>query len=442
MLAKAADLGNPHTNQVLTVPPAWQAGTAYTITPRSVVANAGSWYICRAAGTSAGSGGPTTTNSALPIADGSASWLYLGPARASADDPLAPTVTYASGEPGDLPQFVTPVNSLLSFRVYGARDEVISGSFYLSTIYNDVGVANSATDARVAFMTDAPKIAIAFYSSSGSRARIFIDDRLYSIEGVTLTTGFTKHIVLDFGAANRRNRKIVIQGSAFTFGGVRIDGQSSVWAPDKDSDFRAAIISDSLFVSTAVSNEIRCGESTATILAKMLGWNDCWNFSRGGTGYVKVATGSLNFKDRMAQVIAQNPELYVFAGSGNDAGLGQQITDSALACYRQIRASGSRAPIIVIGVLSTDNAAFAAVELAIKAAFDAFDDTAKYWIPIINDPTVPWITGAWNNSNLTTRENASMYIGSDNVHLSDLGAEYFAERCSKAIRSVVYPALL
>lgn len=64
---------------VINPPVAWAPTTAYVATPgaRSVVSNDdGRLYICTTGGTSAGSGGPTGTGSA--IADGGAVWQFLG----------------------------------------------------------------------------------------------------------------------------------------------------------------------------------------------------------------------------------------------------------------------------------------------------------------------------------------------------------------------------
>lgn len=53
---------------------AWVASTAYTVGLR--VVNVGNVYQCTTAGTSAASGGPTGTSSA--ITDGTVTWSYLG----------------------------------------------------------------------------------------------------------------------------------------------------------------------------------------------------------------------------------------------------------------------------------------------------------------------------------------------------------------------------
>jgi hypothetical protein len=59
--------------------PAWTASTAYSAGQQAT--NANNLYTCIAAGTSAGSGGPTTT--AADITDGSVHWKYVGAATPS-----------------------------------------------------------------------------------------------------------------------------------------------------------------------------------------------------------------------------------------------------------------------------------------------------------------------------------------------------------------------
>lgn len=71
--------------------PAWSGSTGYTaVVPgaasaaaalTSFATNGGNAYACIQSGTSASSGGPTTTS--LSIADGTAKWAYLGPVTAA-----------------------------------------------------------------------------------------------------------------------------------------------------------------------------------------------------------------------------------------------------------------------------------------------------------------------------------------------------------------------
>lgn len=60
---------------------AWASATAYVVGDR--VTNGGNAYICTVAGTSAGSGGPTTESEA--IADNTVTWRYMGEGVAAVD---------------------------------------------------------------------------------------------------------------------------------------------------------------------------------------------------------------------------------------------------------------------------------------------------------------------------------------------------------------------
>lgn len=79
---------------------AWAGSTAYT--GGSLVTNNGNRYICTTAGTSASSGGPTTTGTA--ISDGTAAWDYIGPDLPSGRYRTAARTTMVSGT-GKVAQF-------------------------------------------------------------------------------------------------------------------------------------------------------------------------------------------------------------------------------------------------------------------------------------------------------------------------------------------------
>lgn len=83
-LGQIHNAGSDVKNSANTTPPAWLATTAYALGDR--VANASRYYECIAAGTSAGSGGPTTT--AADITDGTAHWTYLGEGTGTFTVPL------------------------------------------------------------------------------------------------------------------------------------------------------------------------------------------------------------------------------------------------------------------------------------------------------------------------------------------------------------------
>jgi uncharacterized phage protein gp47/JayE len=86
---------------------AWSSGTPYDDGDR--VTNASRVYQCIAAGTSAGSGGPTTTDAS--IADGSVTWRYLGEGTGDVDViAVADETGPIAGVSGSITVIETPVS--------------------------------------------------------------------------------------------------------------------------------------------------------------------------------------------------------------------------------------------------------------------------------------------------------------------------------------------
>ena len=86
---------------------AWTITTVYTLGDR--VTNAARAYQCITAGTSAGSGGPTTALS--DITDGSVHWIYLGEGTGAIDVLAYATVTGpVEGVAGDITTIINPVS--------------------------------------------------------------------------------------------------------------------------------------------------------------------------------------------------------------------------------------------------------------------------------------------------------------------------------------------
>lgn len=84
----------------------WAGTTAYAVDDR--VTNGGNAYQCITAGTSAGSGGPTTT--AADITDGTVHWMFIGVGTAAVDVAAASVNTGPiAAVAGDLTVIATPV---------------------------------------------------------------------------------------------------------------------------------------------------------------------------------------------------------------------------------------------------------------------------------------------------------------------------------------------
>lgn len=87
---------------------AWAPSTAYVAGDRR--ANASGIYLCTVSGTSAGSGGPTGTTRGVDIADGGATWRFLGPGTGSVDVVARATVTGpVVAVAGDITSIATPI---------------------------------------------------------------------------------------------------------------------------------------------------------------------------------------------------------------------------------------------------------------------------------------------------------------------------------------------
>lgn len=447
-LSAHARTADPYALPALASPRAWVASTAYLI--GAVVTNGGSAYICVIAGTSAASGGPTTTL-ANTQTDGTVSWGYMGPTAALVADSRAPAYSSSATAPGaPITNVFTPGTAPGFFSVYGATGSNASGSLTL-TRFNQTSAGSAATgDARISFWTDAPKFCIDVAGSTGGSnlLRVRIDGQFYSQGNLDVSAATSFH-TFDFAAAGgRRPRHIDLEfGRTATFRGLRVNTLDQVWASSAVDSVRAVWISDSLFAGSAYGPFT---QSVPQIGGAKLGWRDNWNLSIGGTGWVNPGASSyLTFGQRVPQALALNPDVWVFAGSINDVTYtAAQVTAAALSAFQAIRAGGSQAPVIVFGLWSVDTAGrtqaqMAATEAAVQAAVTQFADPLgkTYFIPITADPVLPWITTANNNSTRTTSTNLTQIVSNDGTHPTEYGTLYYAERIASAIRSNVLPSL-
>lgn len=129
---------------------AWASATAYTAGDRRT--NAGKIYLCTTAGTSAGSGGPTSSDRDEDIVDNTAHWRYLGDGTGQAEVPARCTVTGPTvALSGDISQIVTPVGGWSSvINVLDAdlgTDEETDESYRLSQEVDLAAPGTSTVDA-------------------------------------------------------------------------------------------------------------------------------------------------------------------------------------------------------------------------------------------------------------------------------------------------------
>lgn len=295
----------------------------------------------------------------------------------------------------------------------------------------------------IEWVSDADVLAIVT-SNAAPHYAVFIDGVRWSFDGLPADTSAAWFHNFDFTqSGGKKVRKWRIEGTTnLDFRGIRVGTASQVWAPDDTDKITAVFISDSIIAGSAYSPFVN-GWSFHHQVAANLGWSDPWCLSQGGTGWLTAGGGS-TFRFRVAEAATLNPDAWVMMGSTNDSGLaasaiGAEVTTTLTA----IRAA-SAAPVFVLGIISVDDTAYVAgkkiadYETSIAAAVTAQNDSRMFFIPIRNDPLLPWITGSWNNSANTSSANASSRInGNDGIHPSDFGVKLLTGQGSRAILSKI-----
>lgn len=425
--ARAAQ-GNPLTRPPLVAPPAWQANTVYKI--GDVVTNSGLTFVSAVAGTSAASGGPTSTNGDVNL-DGSVYWGRCEPALPIVADAEVPTVTVQTTNPNLGTNWLgQPMPT--AFRVVGATAvPFVTASWGFVNYQNKFGT-NYCNSASVEFIVEDEKFDIVINYNSGP-VRVIIDGRYYSLGAVANPSADT-HMIFDFtNAGGWRARHIVVEfGKSFQyFTGVETTTKGRVYPPQPVDTVVAAGIYDSLDAGSA-KGPFLSGGNWLRRLAKHLGWSDPWSFSMGGTGDLAVGVGGpfYTFGERIPQVLAINPDIILYPTSTNDLG----VSAATLKAQRKanlaaMRSGGFKGPIICLGMWPINDANVPTLEQAAADAVTEFGDPAVKFVPRYSAvPTA--IVGSGNRSSLIAG-------GADPVHPNDFGTAYLARVDAAGIRAAI-----
>lgn len=433
-LASTASLNNPLILPPWTLPAAWAISTAYAT--GNVVSANGFWWVCQGAGTSAASGtGPSNASTANVIVDGTVQWLLVGAPTTSADDALAPTVTRSTtvpSAPDNVAWGLAVSTSANIARLYGGYQATSPTDRYrVSTFDRSPSSLARSSGGRIAFWSDAAKVTLLAPTTTGSEGafRISVDGR-YLTPSAYFNAAST-YTTIDWSArGGRKPRYYEVEGFSreglFTsLQVIYTTANDLVWKPSTDSDIRAYWIGDSQSAGHGFA-AYQPGGGMAQRVARLLGWNDLWNASIGGTGYIAVGTGGpfYTYGERVVEGLTRNPDIWVFYGSTNDNGQSSAaITAAALAAYQAIRAGGSTAPIIVLGVVPI-SAACATTEAAIQAAVTAFADPLgkTFFVPLSNALPYPIIIGSFNRPASVGASISTFALDintTDNVHIME-----------------------
>lgn len=425
---------DPLTQPVFIAPSAWSPSTAYI--KGEAVANGGNWYVCTVAGTSAGSGGPSGTDTTM-IVDGTVKWQFFSPARAVTTVD-APTIATTTSAPGDLTTQVNIGGGGWSKKfdistAFGVQDN--GAGNIVPTVTLPRTPVSTTGDAIWEFMTDAPRFSFQTYYCAAYR--ILVD-------GVSVTIGDYKtagptadaYVTLDFGSV-RRPRRITIIG-AENPKSVRITAVDRIWSPSPPP-LRGVFIGDS-WGAGAAPGPSRRGDQMGNHMARFLGIGEAIaNSSVGGTGF-NATNGSTayNYLQRMtlgaATVAADKPlDFVLLQGSGNDIGTAADAALQAqyLACLQKARELWPYATIVMTEIVSTltpANSGVITTNALLRAAFDQFADPNSAFVPISSTNTRE--AQAWIGT-----DNSATYIGDGgDLHPRDAGHLMFGRRLAAGLR--------
>ena len=146
----------------------------------------------------------------------------------------------------------------------------------------------------------------------------------------------------------------------------------------------------------------------------------------GGTGYVVETAEAGPFGSRTGDVLDAGTDVVVVFGSRNDGPVADQVGEAAVALYADIARRAPNATLLVVGAPWVDaNVPGAIVQIRDQLAREAAAAGGEFLDPIADR----WFFGP-----------DSALIGSDDVHPTDEGHTYMAERILEPLRPLVEEA--
>lgn len=300
----------------------------------------------------------------------------------------------------------------------------------------------------VEFGTDAQIFQLRFNFQTAGMYRLSIDGRkltdlMQSVGGTT--AGSTHLMTIDLGSAAPR----VIRLDFYTvpFGGVYLPPGATMWSSVRRTD-RFMVFGDSLSDGSAINTGGGAG-TWVHRAARLLGSNDVWDQSRGGTGYITAGSYATLANRVVTDVIAWTPNrLVVWAGYNDNTGSQSAISTAAASLYSTIKAGLPSCEVYILGCWSPSGSPAASItntDTALRTA------AAAAGLPFISPITGgcydasgalvvthgAWITGTGHVGATTGSGNADGYIGTDAVHPTDAGHVYLARRIATGIRELM-----
>lgn len=437
----------------LLAPEAWAATTAtYNGDIRQL---AGNNYQALLDNSATGATGPSGT-SPVQQSDGSQNWVYRG--KATDVDPREGAMTYAF-------QAFATYNATLTKR-YAATVASQDKTFFFSggvptlkpigstngvelpayTVSPIVSTLQNTSKGNlvgcIALHTDADQIAFGstdFGINNFYKFAATVDNRAV-IKGNM--RGSTGGLVLTF--ENSKERLIRVWHSlGLYFPGVYVKPRHTVWAPKNPNRWKMMMVGCSLDASSGASV---VNGSVWSQLAIMLGCDDFVDAARTGTGFTDVGPALLtttNYNERIADVIAQQPDVYVVGDAYNDGDAGYvsaTLQSTIVSHLTQVRAGlGPNKIILLVGVNagSTNNITPGSGKYILEqdtlAAYNTYmaanpGDLLTCYIPCITDPAGSMMYGTRTIGDAlgSTTDNSNIYTNAGDIHAWQGGLDYQA----------------
>ncbi|HET8687162.1 MAG TPA: hypothetical protein VFM18_10960, partial [Methanosarcina sp.] len=258
----AASVSNSRINDPWFKPPTWVASTGY-FTGQVVVGLDGvNTYICKDAGTSASSGGPTGSGYSL-ITDGTVTWYWNGIVRGLGNatnivtqDLLSNLLTSIPNARSYQPSLSVPVgywsggvveydpSSGVTVNVRGSNTATVGSPYYAST-----------PGASFTFITDSTKFILASYNAIYQNITFVVeindrllDDSLIYTSAQKNPGGYLFDLSNIPGTVGKFNKiRIISSGGFFTIASkVYIEPSASIYAPQNSNRWSMAVEGDSL----------------------------------------------------------------------------------------------------------------------------------------------------------------------------------------------------
>ena len=302
-----------------------------------------------------------------------------------------------------------------------------------------------ATSFQMEFMADAATVSV-YLANSTTPFRFLVQGpetggrlQYVNLTGTVVNTGGgAGYANLAFGS--RALRRIVVEGElAHGFVGVQVGATESVYPTDGADILRGFCLGDSFVEGTGAT---RTNDNVANVMMSALGLRDRRCSGLGGTGWRErgAAAGGMRYTigERIAiDLVPQNPDVAFIQAGINDGAYSQaSVTPEVATRLRQLRAALPAVPVFVFGPwpgLSGPSPTLIGIENAIAAGVAAAGDPLAIFVPVLTDPSGPWMSGTGKTDAPTGSGNADLYVSPDGTHPPSAGHGYLGLRAADAV---------